>query len=85
MGPLCGDSLRRIEFIWTHLYFGEPARERGVRTTDTAFGTVPETIDDRDARSYAPCDFLRQFGSVIAVCLSLALLAHVLVAFVGVY
>ena len=62
-----------------------PAKERGVRTSHTAFGTVPETTDDRDARCYAPRDFLRQFGSVIAVCLGLALLAHVLVALVGVY
>lgn len=30
-------------------------------------------------------DFLRQFGTIIAICLGLALLAHVVVTIVGTY
>lgn len=39
----------------------------------------------QEGTQYSPGDFLKQFGAVIAICLGLALLAHVLVAFTGVY
>ena len=58
--------------------------ECSVEDIDTAFGHVQET-DEASGAEYAPRDFLRQFGAVIAICLGLALLAHVLVTVVGEY
>jgi len=55
-----------------------------VDNSDTTFGGVEESVDERAAR-YAPADFLRQFGTIIAVCLGLALLAQILVSVVGEY
>ncbi|HET7883941.1 MAG TPA: hypothetical protein VFL55_23850 [Acetobacteraceae bacterium] len=54
-----------------------------MQTIDTASGTAVETGNDRIDGPYTPREFLRELGSVMAVCLGLALLAHVLVAFVG--
>jgi hypothetical protein len=34
-------------------------------------------------QDYTPSDFLRQFGAVIAICLGLAVFAHLLVFVVG--
>jgi hypothetical protein len=48
----------------------------------TAYGAVREPAEEtRD--QYSPGDFLRRFASVIAICLGLALLAHVLMAMAG--
>jgi len=55
-----------------------------VDNSDTAFCGVRESIDEPATR-YAPADFLRQFGTDIAVCLGLALLAQILVSIVGDY
>jgi len=52
--------------------------------SDTAFGGVRESIDEPATR-YAPADFLRHFGTIIAVCLGLALLAQILVSITGEY
>jgi GMP synthase-like glutamine amidotransferase len=56
--------------------------ECGVENTDTAFGAAQDRVEE-SATQYAPADFLRQFGAVIAICLGMALLAHVLVWMVG--
>jgi hypothetical protein len=58
--------------------------ECSVQNIKTAFGHVQEPVAE-PGTDYAPRDFLRQFGAVIAVCLGLALLAHVLVMIVGTY
>jgi hypothetical protein len=49
-----------------------------------AFTEAPEPFQAPVTR-YSPGDFLRQFAAVIAICLGLALMAHVLVMFVGGY
>lgn len=42
--------------------------------------------DSREARSYpTPVEFVAQFGRVLAICFGLALLAHVVVAVIGVH
>ena len=42
--------------------------------------------DGHEARTYpTPLEFFGQFGRVIAYCLGLAVLAHVIVAIVGEY
>jgi hypothetical protein len=58
--------------------------ECSVRNTETAFGQAQEPVAE-PGTDYAPRDFLRQFGAVIAICLGLALLAHALVMIVGTY
>jgi hypothetical protein len=45
----------------------------------SAFGGVYET-DQKPETSFTPGDFLRQTAAIIAICLGLALLAHVLIA-----
>jgi hypothetical protein len=45
----------------------------------SAFGGVYET-DQEPETSFTPGDFLRQTAAIIAICLGLALLAHVLIA-----
>ena len=50
----------------------------------TAYGAPHETVEN-EGTQYSPGDFLRQFAVVIATCLGMALLAHVLVAVVGGY
>jgi hypothetical protein len=45
----------------------------------SAFGGVDDT-DQKPATSFTPGDFLRQTAAIIAICLGLALLAHVLIA-----
>ncbi|HEY2617956.1 MAG TPA: hypothetical protein VGI78_11495 [Acetobacteraceae bacterium] len=55
-----------------------------MRNTETAFGQAQEPVAE-PGTDYAPRDFLRQFGAVIAICLGLALLAHALVMIVGTY
>jgi hypothetical protein len=44
--------------------------------------TTDEPIKECD-RQYAPADFLREFATIIAVCLSLALAARLLVGIAG--
>jgi hypothetical protein len=58
--------------------------ECSVQNLDTAFGHAQEPVAE-PGTDYAPRDFLRQFGAVIAICLGLALLAHVLVMVGGTY
>ena len=62
----------------------QPCMECSVENTDTAFGQAQEPVEVPGTQ-YTPGDFLRQFGSVIAICLGLALLANVLVTIVGEY
>lgn len=50
----------------------------------TAYGATHEPVED-EGTQYSPGDFLRQFAVVIAICLGIALLAHVLVTIVGEY
>ena len=63
----------------------------GVDKTNTAFGALSRALDEehppaQDERAqYAPGEFLRQAGLVIAICLGLAMLAQVLVMVVGEY
>lgn len=45
----------------------------------SAFGGVYET-DQQPETSFTPGDFLRQTAAIIAICLGLSLLAHVLIA-----
>ena len=45
--------------------------------------TEEHTPSQQPVSRYSPGDFLRQFAAVIAICLGLALMAHILVAFVG--
>ena len=40
-------------------------------------------LGEHELRTYPATEFLRRVGCVIAVCLGLALLAHVIVAVVG--
>jgi hypothetical protein len=47
-------------------------------------GTADQPFSERD-RQYAPADFLREFATIVAVCLSLALAARLLVSIVGPY
>jgi len=47
-------------------------------------GAADELSTER-GRQYAPADFLREFATIIAVCLSLALAARLLVSLVGPY
>ena len=49
-----------------------------------AFTEAHEPFQEPVTR-YSPADFLRQFAVVIAICLGLALMAHVVVALVGEY
>jgi hypothetical protein len=58
--------------------------ECGVENVETALHKVDGPVQD-SVTQYSPGDFLRHFGTVIAVCLGLALLAHILVMFVGHY
>ena len=58
--------------------------ECNVQHTDTAFGQAQEPVEE-SVTDYEPRDFLRQFGAVIAICLGLALLAHVVVTIAGIY
>jgi hypothetical protein len=58
--------------------------ECGVENVETALGKVDETVQDSVTR-YSPGDFLRHFRTAIATCLGLALLARILVTFVGQY
>jgi len=68
-----------------------PCMECGVEQIEVASGAPPRAFAEVDGSfqgtrtQYSPGDFLKQFGAVIAICLGLALLAHVLVAFTGVY
>ncbi len=63
----------------------------GVDKIDTAFGALPRAVDEahqpaQDARvEYTPGEFLKNAGTVIAVCLGLAVLAQLLVRIVGAY
>jgi hypothetical protein len=50
----------------------------------TAYGAAHEPVDNEGTR-YPPGDFLRQFAAIIAICLGMALLAHVLVTIAGGY
>ncbi len=47
-----------------------------------AFPEAQESFQEPVTR-YSPGDFLRQFAAVVGICLGLALMAHVLVMFVG--
>jgi hypothetical protein len=58
--------------------------ECGVENVETALHKVDGPVQV-SVTQYSPGDFLRHFGTVIAVCLGLALLAHILVMFVGHY
>jgi hypothetical protein len=60
-----------------HIEIASNARQR-------AFAEAHEPVQGTGTQ-YSPGDFLKQFGVVIAICLGLALLAHVLVALVGEY
>jgi len=55
-----------------------------VENVETALHKIDGPVQD-SVTQYSPGDFLRHFGTVIAVCLGLALLAHILVMFVGHY
>jgi hypothetical protein len=61
-----------------------PCMECGVEEVETALGEVQGAAEEPGAL-YSPRDFLQRFGAVIAVCLGLALLANILVTFVGQY
>ncbi len=50
----------------------------------TAYGAAYQPVQE-DSRQYSPADFLRKFATVIAVCLGMALLAHVIVTIAGQY
>ena len=50
----------------------------------TAYGAAHEPVEN-EGRRYSPGDFLRQFAVVIAICLGMAVLAHVLVTIAGDY
>jgi hypothetical protein len=60
-----------------------------VAKVDTVHATQPAifTKTDQPTREpheeYMPGDFFRQFGTVIAICLALAMLAHLVVFMVG--
>lgn len=58
--------------------------ECGVENVETALRKVDEPVQDFVTQDLAG-DFLRHFGTVIATCLGLALIARILVAFVGQY
>jgi hypothetical protein len=60
-----------------HIDFASNAASR-------ALGAAHEATQETGT-PYSPGDFLRQFTAVIAICLGLALMAHALVAIVGVY
>ena len=54
---------------------------------DRTFGDVPSSafggvyeIDREPEPSFTPGDFLRQTATIVAICLGLALLAHLLIA-----
>lgn len=51
---------------------------------NTAIRSVSAELEPEphSVRNYAPADFLREFVTVIVVCLALAVMAHVLVAIV---
>ncbi len=51
-------------------------------TQPTNFASADQPIRGPDDE-YTPGDFLRQFGSVIAICLGLATLAHLAVFMAG--
>ena len=53
-----------------------------VHATPPAIFTADQPIQEAH-EEYTPGDFLRQFGSVIAICLGLATLAHLVVFMVG--
>ncbi|MGC1412058.1 MAG: hypothetical protein WA864_24290 [Acetobacteraceae bacterium] len=55
-----------------------------MENVETALGKVDGPVQN-SVTQYSSGDFLRHFGTVIAVCLGLALLAHILVMFVGQY
>jgi hypothetical protein len=61
-----------------------PCMECGVENVETALRKVDEPVQD-SVTQYSPGDFLRHFGTVIATCLGLALIAHILVTFVRQY
>ena len=61
-----------------------PCMECGVENVETALHKVDEPVQD-SVTQYSPGDFLRHFGTVMATCLGLALIAHILVTFVGQY
>ncbi|MEJ0015798.1 MAG: hypothetical protein WDN25_04385 [Acetobacteraceae bacterium] len=69
--------LSRMERVVDNIHTASHAAPR-------AFEEVQESVQE-DAAHYAPAEFLRQFGVVVAVCLALAVLAQVLVAMVGEY
>ena len=50
----------------------------------TAYGAADRPVEN-EGTQYSPADFLRQFAVVMALCLGMALLAHVLVTIVGEY
>ena len=60
-----------------------------VAELDTVHASQPAVFTKADQPirqphgEYTPGDFLRQFGTVIAICLGLATLAHLLVFMVG--
>jgi hypothetical protein len=60
-----------------------PRMEVGVDQIEIA--SVAREHESVRGTEYAPGDFLRQFGAVVAICLGLAALAHVLVVIVGAY
>jgi hypothetical protein len=49
-----------------------------------AFDDAQESVH-HPAAQYSVGEFLRSFGAVIAICLGLALIAHVVVTVVGTY
>ncbi|HEY6440691.1 MAG TPA: hypothetical protein VIY55_11780 [Acetobacteraceae bacterium] len=55
-----------------------------MENVETALRKVDEPVQD-SVTQYSAGDFLRHFGTVIATCLGLALIARILVAFVGQY
>ena len=55
------------------------ASDRPTSAHDMAYEPAPDT-----GERYTPADFAWQFASVIALCLGFALMAHALVAFIGV-
>lgn len=55
-----------------------------MENVETELGKVDGPVQD-SVTQYPPGDFLRHFGTVIATCLGLALLARILVTFVGQY
>ena len=64
--------------------------ERYVKNTDipddrtSSFGAVHQPTEEPNT-TYTPGDFVREAGYIIAICLGLGLLAHILLAVPGQY